>query len=100
MDNSFWRRSTRDRYKRLVVAAGGRWELVYLKASPERLRERLAARRERFGANAAFPIDDALLERHPAGLEDPYGGGETITDPGAWMRSFSPSWLATNPSER
>ena len=82
MDYSLWERSTRDRHKRLVVASGGRWELVYLKASPERLRERLAARRERFDANAALPITDALLERFLAGFQEPDGEGETVIDTG------------------
>jgi predicted kinase len=82
VDYSFWERSTRDRYKRLVVAAGGRWDIVYLKVSPERLRERLAARRARLDANAAFPITDALLERFMAGFQAPDGEGETVIDTG------------------
>jgi len=80
VDYSFWERSARDRYKRLVVASGGRWELVYLKVSPGRLRERLAARAERFDANAAIPITDALFERFVAGFQAPDGEGETIID--------------------
>jgi predicted kinase len=82
VDYSFWERSTRDRYKRLVVEAGGCWELVYLKVSPERLRQRLAARRGRYDANAAFPITDALLERFVAGFQEPDGEGETVVDTG------------------
>jgi predicted kinase len=82
VDYSFWERSTRDRYKRLVVAAGGRWDIVYLKVSPERLRERLAARRAGLDANAAFPITDALLERFMAGFQAPDGEGETVIDTG------------------
>ena len=80
VDYSFWERSTRDRYKRIVVEAGGHWELVYLKVSPQRLRQRLAARSERFDANAAFPIDDALLKRFIADFQEPIGEGETIVD--------------------
>jgi predicted kinase len=78
VDFSFWERAARDRYKRLVDGAGGRWELVYLKVGPEQLRERLAARRGRFDANAAFPITDALLERFMAAFQVPDGEGETI----------------------
>jgi hypothetical protein len=33
VDYSFWERSTRDRYKRLVVAAGGRWDIVYSRSA-------------------------------------------------------------------
>jgi predicted kinase len=81
VDFSFWERSTRDRFKRLVVASGGRWQLVYLKVTPERLGERLAARRERFDANS-FPTTDALLERFLSGFEEPNGEGETVIDTG------------------
>jgi predicted kinase len=78
VDFSFWERAARDRYKRLVVEAGGRWELIYLKVSRARLRERLAARSERFDANAPFPITDAVLERFIAGFQEPDNEGETI----------------------
>jgi predicted kinase len=78
VDFSFWQRSDRDRYKRLVTEARGQWNLVYLKASPELLRRRLAARNDRFDANAAFPITEPILERFLAGFEEPNGEGETI----------------------
>jgi predicted kinase len=78
LDFSFWERAARDRYKRLVAEAGGRWELVYLKVSHERLRRRLAARSDRFDANAAFPITDALLERFLADFQEPRDEGETV----------------------
>lgn len=80
LDYSFWERATRERYKRLVVESGARWELVYLKATPALLRRRLAARRSRFDANAAFPITDALLDRFVAGFQEPVGEGETVLE--------------------
>ncbi|HEX4018589.1 MAG TPA: ATP-binding protein [Frankiaceae bacterium] len=55
VDNSFWSRAIRDEYKELVTASGGQWRLVYLQATPERLRRRLEDRAQRFDANAAFP---------------------------------------------
>jgi predicted kinase len=82
VDFSFWQRAARDGYKRLVEDAGGRWELVYLKLSPDRLRERLAARGARFDANAAFPVSDALLERYLAGFEKPHGESEQVVEAG------------------
>jgi predicted kinase len=78
VDYSFWERSTRDHYKCLIVEAGGRWSLVYLKVSPELLRERLVARRIRFDANAAFPITDTLLMRYLDSFQEPQDEGETV----------------------
>lgn len=78
-DFSFWQRSARERYKRLIVDAGGSWELVYLKVDRERLRERLAARAARGDANA-FPITDDVLDRYLASFEAPDGEGETVVE--------------------
>lgn len=84
IDFSFWDRARRDTYKQLIVDAGGSWELVYLKVSRDELRRRLAARAQRFDANAAFPIDDAQLDEFLAGFEEPTDEGETVvTEPGA-----------------
>ena len=63
--------------KAAVEGAGGIWRLVYLKADEALLRERLAARRERFDANAAVPIGEAALARFLASFETPRGEGET-----------------------
>lgn len=78
VDFSFWRRRTREGYKRLVEGAGGRWRLVYLKTDPEVLRERLNERRQRFDANAAFPITNDILDAYLAAFEEPSGEGEEI----------------------
>jgi len=83
VDSSFWQRSRRDEYKRLIEAAGGRWRLIHLDAAPEVLRRRLAARAERFDADAAFEITGELLDRYLASFEPPIGEGEeviTVTD--------------------
>lgn len=82
VDLSFWSRRMRDDYKALIEQAGGRWRLVYLPASRELLRERLDRRRERFDANAAFPIEDDLLDRYLDGFEPPDGEGEEVIAPG------------------
>jgi predicted kinase len=81
VDLSLRRRSLRDEYKALVESAGGRWRLVYLRASPELLRQRLAARNDRRDANAAFPITGEILQRYLAGFEEPQGEGEEIIEP-------------------
>jgi predicted kinase len=78
VDNSMWSRAVRDEYKQLIEDAGGSWRLVYLKASPEFLTQRLSHRGERFDANAAFPITDDLLAGYLAAFEEPSGEGEEI----------------------
>ena len=47
VDSSFWQRSRRLEYQQLIARAGGRGRLVYLKADPELLRQRLQARAAR-----------------------------------------------------
>lgn len=78
VDSSFWQRSRRFEYRQLIERAGGRWRLVYLKADPELLRQRLQARAERRDADAAFPITDALLARYLQAFEPPSGEGEQV----------------------
>ena len=78
VDYSFWRRAARERYKRLIQGAGGRWELVYLKADLDELRQRLAQRNKRVHANAPFPIKTATLENYLAAFEEPNGEGERV----------------------
>jgi predicted kinase len=77
VDSAFWNRAARDDYKALVKSHGA-WSLVYLKAAPDLLRRRLAARNRRFDANAQFPVTDAMLERFLASFEAPVGEGELL----------------------
>ncbi|KAB8181923.1 AAA family ATPase [Microbispora catharanthi] len=77
LDYSFWRRATRDRYKSLIESHGYRWELVYLKANPETLRRRLAARNALRGPNRVTVSED-LLRSYLAGFEEPVGEGERV----------------------
>ena len=78
VDSSLWQRVRREELKRLVERAGGRWRLVYLKASEAVLRARLAQRAERFDANAAFPITNEILTRYLIAFEAPSDEGEEI----------------------
>jgi predicted kinase len=78
LDYSFWRKATRERYKRLIEEAGARWELVYLKVGLEELQRRLAQRNRQVDANAAFPITGSILEKYLAGFEEPRGEGERV----------------------
>ena len=78
VDFAFWRRSDRDRYKRLIEAAGGTWTLIYLEAEPDELRRRLDLRTRRYDANAAFPITPELLDTYLAAFEAPTHEGEHV----------------------
>jgi predicted kinase len=78
VDNSFWSRTTRDRYKQLIESHQRPWMLIYLKVPPEILRARLLARQSRFDANAAFPIGDDLLNKYLESFQPPSGEGELI----------------------
>ncbi|MGP3964739.1 AAA family ATPase [Nonomuraea sp. 3N208] len=75
LDYSFWRRATRDRYKALIESHGRRWELIYLKASPETLRRRLMLRNTMHGANSVT-VAEGLLDRYLTGFEEPVDEGE------------------------
>ncbi len=80
IDFSFWNKAARDEYKELVNAHGGHWRLIYLKVPETELRRRLAERSQRFDANAAFTIDDELLDIYLAGFEEPHDEGEQVID--------------------
>ncbi|MGM0829166.1 MAG: AAA family ATPase [Bacillota bacterium] len=79
IDFSFWDRARRDRYKQLIEKSGGKWKLIYIKVSPDELRERLKIRNKRFDANA-FPITEELLASYLNGFEIPKGEGEIVVE--------------------
>jgi predicted kinase len=78
VDFTFWQRARRERYKQLIIDAGGTWRLVYLRVDPALLRRRLAHRTGRFDANAAFPITEDILASYLASFEEPDGEGEEV----------------------
>ncbi|MBN3555830.1 ATP-binding protein [Fictibacillus nanhaiensis] len=79
IDFSFWNRSRRIEYKKLIEEAGGKWKLIYLKVHPDELRKRLKLRNERFDANS-FPISEELLVSYLTGFEVPMGEGEIVVE--------------------
>ena len=81
LDHGLWQRSNRDRYKMLVEAHGGRWELLYFKAEASVLRQRLAYRNLRSGANA-LTVSHDMLEDFIARFEEPSGEGERVLSGG------------------
>lgn len=76
VDNSFWSRAVRDRYKALIEIHGCRWELVHLKADADTLLRRLAVRNSGTRSANRVTVCDELLERYAAGFEEPVGEGE------------------------
>ena len=81
LDRSFWAREDRDKYKRLIEEKGGRWVLVYFKASRDvlwrRIKERAAKVRD---ADSAYDVTEEVLNRYWAGWEEPEGEGETVIE--------------------
>lgn len=80
VDFSFWQRSRRTIYKRLIEENGGEWKLIYLKVHPNDLRKRLKIRSQRFDANAAFPITEKVLTSFLKGFEVPTDEGEIVIE--------------------
>ncbi|MFI7004905.1 AAA family ATPase [Streptomyces sp. NPDC050145] len=77
VDYTFWSRAARDDYKALIEQHGCRWELVHLKADPETLARRLAARNSQAGADSVT-VDEALFRSYVAKFEEPSGEGEEL----------------------
>ncbi len=77
VDYGFWRKSSREFYKRLVEENGGEWKLMYFKATPEVLMGRLRERNKRIDANA-FPVTEEKLREYIARFEEPSDEGEEV----------------------
>jgi tRNA uridine 5-carbamoylmethylation protein Kti12 len=80
VDSSFWQRSERDEFKKLIENSGGKWRLIYLKVHPDELRKRLKIRSQRFDANAAFTITEEILSTFLNGFEEPRNEGEIVIE--------------------
>ena len=78
VDSAFWNRVARDDYKALIKGHGCAWSLVYLRAAPDLLRQRLATRSQRFDANAQFPVTGDMLDRFLASFVAPTDEGELL----------------------
>jgi len=78
IDFSFWSRASRDKYRRLILEAGGTPELVYMKADKEVLRKRLELRNQTIHANSPYVITAEILDHHYNGFQEPVGEGEIV----------------------
>jgi predicted kinase len=67
VDFSFWQRSIRDAYRRIVTENGGQVELVYFRVPPHVLQERAARRNDANDVSAG----KMTLDRFISGFEEP-----------------------------
>lgn len=75
LDYGFWSKDNRDTYKEIIGANGGKWRLVYFKARPEVLIQRLRRRNERIDANAVH-VTESMLGDFIKRFQEPQGEGE------------------------
>lgn len=78
IDFSFWNKANRDKYRKLILEADGKLELVYMKADKQVLRKRLKARNQSIHANSPFVITDEILDHHFNDFQEPVGEGEIV----------------------
>lgn len=78
MDSAFWSRTHREDFAAIVARGGGKHRIVYLKASEDLLRSRIAGRSVRFDANAALPIDEATIVRFLASFQEPQADEDAL----------------------
>ena len=83
LDLGLWRRTDRDRWKRVVEDAGGRWRLLYFPVSHAELLARLAAR-DRLGGACGRAVPEADLDQIYARFEEPTDEGEDVVQPGSF----------------
>lgn len=81
LDRSFYAKSDREEFKRLVEEAGGRWVLVFLRVGKEELWKRIEGRRMGVrGPDSAREIEWSLLGEFVEGFEEPVGEGEIVIE--------------------
>jgi len=86
VDYGLWRCAQREDWKRLVIAAGARWQLIYLPVDRAELLRRLEIRNERNDANSLY-VTESVLNEFFARFEPP------TDDEGAIMFAGDPADL-------
>ena len=71
IDFSFWSKSNRDKYRKIITDNGGVPRLVYMKAEKEVLARRLEIRNKNIHADSPFVITDEILTHHFDGFQEP-----------------------------
>lgn len=79
LDYGYWRKSHREKHKKLIERHNGIWKLLYFKASSELITERIEKRNKRRDANA-FPIKKEMLHNSIKRFEEPFNEGEAIIE--------------------
>lgn len=79
VDSSFWSRAHRDRFRSLFTEHRRRCLLVHMVATQAELRERLAVRNQKRGADAPIVIDDDTLGGLVSTFEAPAADEDAIT---------------------
>jgi predicted kinase len=79
VDYTFWSRDAREDYKSLIERHGGRWQLVYVRASRSVIERRLQARNAEDDADAVT-VSDTLLDDYLAKFQEPVGEGEQVVE--------------------
>lgn len=78
VDSSFWSKSHRDSYRKLLEDYEVEIQVVYLKADYAILKKRLEIRNQTQTANSAFPITEDILKRFYSGFEEPINENEIV----------------------
>lgn len=80
LDFSFAFRKSRDEWKGLIEASGGRWVLAHLDIGAGDLRQRVRSRNQLAikDGDSAFFVTEEILESYIAGFERPTGEGEVV----------------------
>ncbi len=78
LDHGLWLREDRDAWKKTVLAAGGRWLLVYLPVDKAELLRRLNERNQRVGEANALTVTAEALDDFFARFEPPAAGEGAI----------------------
>lgn len=77
LDYGYWRRAHREKHKKLIENHGAQWKLIYFKAEPSLLADRIDKRNGRSNANA-FPITKDMLLDFVQRFEEPRNEGEFV----------------------
>ena len=71
LDYGYWRRAHREKHKKLIESHGAQWKLIYFKADPALLADRINKRNMRSDASA-FPITKDMLRSFIKRFDEPY----------------------------
>jgi predicted kinase len=77
LDYGFWKKSKREKYKKLAKELNADWKLVYFKLDSKNLKQRLKDR-NRKGLVSEHLITDEMLDKFVTEFEEPINEGESL----------------------